>query len=84
LEGLEVEEGSWVSEKPPQEPVRVSYCFARKKGWRYLLRRTKSALNRDASYALGEKDLRGALLTKFFSRSLCAYNDETPTQVKLL
>lgn len=52
LEELEVEEGSWISEKPPQEPVRISYCFARKKGRRYLLRRTRSALNRAASYEI--------------------------------
>ena len=52
LEELTVEEGSWVSEKPAQEPLRVSYCLARKAGQELLLRRTKSALDRPACYEI--------------------------------
>jgi hypothetical protein len=52
LEELAVEEDSWVSEKPSQEPLRVTYCYAGNAGKRFLLRRTKSALEQPASYEI--------------------------------
>jgi len=52
LEEISVEEGSWVSEKPSREPLRVSYGYAGKGGKRLLLRRTKSALDQPASYEI--------------------------------
>jgi hypothetical protein len=52
MEELLVEEDSWISEKPSYEPLRVSYCFAGKAGQRFLIRRTKSALDQPASYEI--------------------------------
>ena len=52
LEEISVEEGSWVSEKPSREPLRVSYGYAGKDGKKLLLRRTKSALDQPASYEI--------------------------------
>jgi hypothetical protein len=52
LEELLVEEDSWGSEKPSYEPLRVSYCLAGNAGKRVLVRRTKSALDRPASYEI--------------------------------
>ncbi len=52
LEQLSVEEDSWVSEKPSHEPLHVSYCYAGNAEKRVLIRRTKSALNRAASYEI--------------------------------
>jgi hypothetical protein len=52
MEELLVEEESWVSEKPSYEPFRVSYCLAGNAGHRFLIRRTKSALNQPAFYEI--------------------------------
>ncbi len=52
LEELLVDENSWVSEKPPYEPLRVSYCLAGNAGQKFLIRRTKSALDQPASYEI--------------------------------
>jgi hypothetical protein len=52
MEELLVEEGSWLSEKPSYELLRVSYCFAGNAGRRFLIRRTKSALDQPASYEI--------------------------------
>jgi hypothetical protein len=52
LEELLIEEDSWVSEKPSHEPLRASYCYAGNAGKRFLVRRTKSALNQSASYEI--------------------------------
>jgi hypothetical protein len=52
MEELLVEEDSWVSEKPSYEPLRVSYCLAGNADRRFLIRRTKSALNQPASYEI--------------------------------
>jgi pimeloyl-ACP methyl ester carboxylesterase len=65
LEELTVAEGSWVSEKPAQEPLRVSYCLARKAGQKLLLRRTKSALERQACYEIAPGRMK---FPRLFSR----------------
>ena len=48
LEELMVEEDSWMSERPSYEPVRVTYIFAGNARQRFLVRRTKSALDEPA------------------------------------
>ena len=52
LEELMVEEDSWMSERPSYEPVRVTYFFAGNVKRRFLVRRTKSALDEPASYEI--------------------------------
>ena len=52
LEEILLEEDSWVSEKPSYEPLRVSYCLAGNAGERFLIRRTKLALDQPASYEI--------------------------------
>ena len=52
LEELIVEAGSCISERPSYEPVRVTYFFAGNVKRRFLVRRTKSALDEPASYEI--------------------------------
>jgi len=52
LEELIVEEGSCVSERPSYEPVRVTYFYAGNAKRRFLVRRTKIALDEPASYKI--------------------------------
>jgi hypothetical protein len=52
LEELVVEEDSCISERPSYEPVRVTYFFAGNAKRRFLVRRTKSALDEPASYEI--------------------------------
>jgi len=52
LEELVVEEDSWVSEKPAYEPLRVTYFLASNRERRFLIRRTKAALDQPASYEI--------------------------------
>jgi len=52
LEELVVEEDSCISEKPSYEPVRVTYFFAGNGKRRFLVRRTKNALDEPASYEI--------------------------------
>jgi hypothetical protein len=52
LEELMVEGDSCISDKPSYEPVRVTYFFAGNVKRRFLVRRTKSALDEPASYEI--------------------------------
>ena len=52
LEELLVEENSWVSQKPSYEPLRESYCFASNAERKFLIRRTKAALDQPAFYEI--------------------------------
>ena len=52
LEELLVEENSWVSQKPSYEPLGESYFFASNTERKFLIRRTKAALDRPAFYEI--------------------------------
>lgn len=52
LEEILIEEDSWVSEKPRHDPLRVSYGYAGNNEKRFLIRRTKLALDQPASYEI--------------------------------
>jgi len=52
LEEILIEEDSWVSEKPRHNPLRVSYGYAGNDEKRFLVRRTKLALDQPASYEI--------------------------------
>ena len=52
LEELVIEEDPCISERPSYEPVRVTYFFAGNAKRRFLVRRTKSALDKPASYEI--------------------------------
>ena len=58
LEKLVVEEDSCISAKPSYEPVRETYFFAGNAKRRFLVRRTKSALDEPASYEIIPGKLR--------------------------
>jgi hypothetical protein len=75
LEELLVEEDSWVSEKPSYEPLRVSYCLAGNAGQRFLIQRTKSALDQPASYEI----VAGRL--KIFNASLKIQENDLRKQI---
>ena len=52
LEEHIIEEGSWVSERPAYEPLGVTYYLASNGERRFLIRRTKAALDQPASYEI--------------------------------
>ena len=52
LEELLVEENSWVSQKPPYESLRKSYFLASNAERKFLIRRTKAALDQPAFYEI--------------------------------
>lgn len=52
LEELIIEEDSWISEKPAYEPLRVTYILASSAERKFLIRRTKAALDQPASYEI--------------------------------
>ena len=52
LEEITVEENSCISDRPSYEPIRVTYFFAGNAKGRFLIRRTKSALDEPASYEI--------------------------------
>ena len=52
LEELIIEEDSWISEKPAYEPLRVTYILASNAERKFLIRRTKTALDQPASYEI--------------------------------
>jgi hypothetical protein len=52
IEELSVDSDTWVSEKPGYEPMKVSYFEAGNGRERFLIRRTKNALDQPAFYEL--------------------------------
>ena len=52
LEELIIEVDSWISEKPAYEPLRVTYILAGNAERKFLIRRTKTALDQPASYEI--------------------------------
>ncbi len=52
LEELSVEVGSWISEKPSYEPMRVTYFYASNDEQEFLIQRTKTALDQPVSYEI--------------------------------
>jgi len=75
LEELVVEEDSWISEKPIYEPIRVTYFLAGSAQRKFLIQRTKTALDQPASY----KIIPGRL--KLSSVSLKIQEDDLRKQI---